>query len=303
MGQPATTIQIDDFHVPVELKSYSLTGGTVGRIGGVRMEIVPGANGTALGRCYQQVPLHIVPPFALHSARTALFYLQNPTNGIMDGDAHLLDITARSGTFAMLTSQSATRIHPAVNSFATQQWRIHVESGAVLVVLPGPAIPFRGCRFYQEIRVSLEPQAGLIWGDLWLAGRYARGALSEQHVFDCIIQDLCVERERTPVFRDRFCWRGPWDRSASQWHVGGKPASASIFVSAPQSILPPPLAGAASFPTGANDTCLRLVGDTENCIAFLVQTAFAAANAIAGRDLFTVHDANLAPVHWFSVAE
>ena len=49
-----------------------------------------------------------------------------------------------------MTGQSATRIHPALDSHATQQWVVKVEDDACLVVLPGPAIPFRGSRYYQR---------------------------------------------------------------------------------------------------------------------------------------------------------
>ncbi len=53
-----------------------------------------------------------------------------------------------------MTGQSATRVHPALASFATQQWAVEVEDDACLVVLPGPAIPFQGSRYYQRARWS-----------------------------------------------------------------------------------------------------------------------------------------------------
>ena len=54
-----------------------------------------------------------MPPFVLDSEPASLLYLINLTAGLMDGDGHLIEITARAGTRAVVTGQSATRIHPA----------------------------------------------------------------------------------------------------------------------------------------------------------------------------------------------
>src|SRR5581483_11827724 len=116
--------------------------------------------------------------------------------------------------------------------FSTQQWRVRVEAGAVLVLLPGPAIPFRGSRYYQRVAIDLAQGAGLVWGDIWLAGRYARGVDSEWFQFETLIQDLAVRREGRLVFRDRFCWQGPWNRATATWHAGAA-ACGSLFVTGP----------------------------------------------------------------------
>ena len=99
-----------------------------------------------------------MPPFSLESESAALLYLINLTAGLMDGDAHLIELTARAGTRAVVTGQSATRIHPAVHSFATQQWEVDVEEDACLVVLPGPTIPFQGCATSSTVAFELAPR-------------------------------------------------------------------------------------------------------------------------------------------------
>ncbi len=103
----------------------------------------------------------------------------------------------------------------------------------LLVVLPGPAIPFQGCRYYQRVEVDLEEGAGLLWGDVWLAGRYARGRESERFRFALLRQDFLVRREGRLVFRDHFDWRGPWDEAAAAWHFGGANACGSLFATGP----------------------------------------------------------------------
>src|SRR6266404_2246309 len=46
-----------------KLAGRRLAADGAGRIGGVRLELLPGPAGTALGSCYQQVPLRLLPPF------------------------------------------------------------------------------------------------------------------------------------------------------------------------------------------------------------------------------------------------
>src|SRR5205807_4268784 len=129
-----------DFVTPPEFADRHLAVDGAGRIGGVRLELLGAAGATRLGRAYQQVPLRVLPPFHFGPGEPALLYLLNPTAGLLDGDAQLVELTVRSGARALVVGQSATRIHPCLTSFSTQQWRLRVEAGAVLTVLPGPAI-------------------------------------------------------------------------------------------------------------------------------------------------------------------
>ena len=87
---------------------------------------------------------------------------------------------------------------------------VDVEDDACLVVLPGPVIPFGGSRYFQRGRVNLAARARLIWGDIWLPGRYDRGELSERFQFERIVQDFEARRAGRLVYRDRFRWDGPW---------------------------------------------------------------------------------------------
>src|SRR5207302_4533244 len=165
MGASATRISAADFLTPPELRDRHLAADSAGRIGGVRLELVSGrvvsgewSEGVALtthhsplttrpltrlSSCYQQVPLRVLPPFQFGAGQPCLVYLLNPTAGLMDGDAQLVHINAGPGTRAVIVGQSATRIHPCWRGFSTQQWHIGVAAGAVLAVLPGPAIPFQ----------------------------------------------------------------------------------------------------------------------------------------------------------------
>jgi len=297
MGGPATRITAADFLTPPEFQGEQLASDGTGRIGGVRVELVAGPAGTRLGRSYQQIPLRLLPPFAFGAGRPSLLYLLSPTAGLFDGDGQLVEITAQEGSRAAVVGQSATRIHPSLHTFSTQQWRIDVEPGAALVVLPGPAIPFRGCRYYQHCEITLAAESALVWGDLWHAGRYARGEHSERFAFTTLVQNLTIRRAGRLVFRDRFCWNGPWDENAARWHFGAAPACGSLFVTA--KISDELLAdSAAAFRTAAGDTVIRWCGPSEIVTAHLVRTALAVASRFTETQWFTPED--LAPAHWFT---
>jgi urease accessory protein len=307
MGATTDRIAAEDFVTPPELGAWKLATAPAGRIGGLRLELLARPSGTDFGRCYQQVPLRVLPPFPLSCDRASLVYVLNPTAGLLDGDGQLIELTARAGSRTVVTGQSATRIHPCLHGFSTQQWRIAVEAGAVLVVLPGPAIPFQGCRYYQRVDIDLARGAGLVWGDIWLAGRYARGDSSERFRFERMIQDLMVRRNRDMVYRDRFCWEGPWEEGAVTWHFGDAAACGSLFVTGK---LPDALAESLSglegccFLTGTGDSVVRWCGEPERVIAALVRTALCSGSMLAGNSnlepwLLATHD--LAPNHWFHV--
>jgi len=291
--------------IPPELQGLRLAQHAAGQIGGVRLELILSGGRTSLGACYQQVPVRVLPPFHFAGEPAALLYLLNPTAGLMDGDGHAMTIWARSGTRTVVTGQSATRIHPVCSSFSAQQWNVRVEDGADLVVLPGPAIPFRGCRYAQRVRIDLEPGARLIWGDIWLPGRYARGQESEWFQFDCLIQQLEVFRDGRLIYRDRFCWRGPWSPETVGWHLGSGLATGSLFVTGPverpDHSLPKGLHQAV-LQLASGDTCMRWCSSPSIVIAAVVQAALAlpATWSRPGCGRTWLSGGHLASNHWFS---
>ena len=114
-----------DFVTPPEFAGLSLAENPTGRIGGVDLELIDEGHGPRLGRCWQQIPLRVMPPFRFDAEQPGLVYLINPTAGLFDGDGHLVRLTAKKGTRTVFVGQSATRIHPSLaasRSFSTQQW-------------------------------------------------------------------------------------------------------------------------------------------------------------------------------------
>jgi urease accessory protein len=312
LGSPAVRITEADFLIPPEFLHLKLAG-SKGQVGGLRLELQHVDGKTRLGQCYQQIPLRVLPPFSFSNEPAALLYLINPTAGLMDGDGQLVDLIARAGTRTVVTGQSANRVHPALESYATQQWRVRVEDGAELVVLPGPTIPFRGARYYQRTNIDLALSARMIWGDIWLPGRYSQENDPEVFAHQRLVQHIEVRRDGNLVFRERFDWPGPWNDRARNWHVGGNIACGSLFVTG--AVLESPTLPAAEvseaspvqrivLPLASGDTCLRWCGTPSEVVRDLVQTALRQATRWSGGSesapwLLGSH--NFGPNHWFSV--
>jgi len=292
---------------PPEFADCRPAGHEAARVGGARVELTTTDGGiTRLGRCYQQIPLRLMPPFALQDEPASLLYFITLTAGLLDGDAHLVRLHARRGSRAVVTGQAAARVHPSRGSFATQQWSAKVEDDAFLVVLPGPLIPYAASRYHQRGRVDLAPRGRLIWGDVWYAGRYSRGHLSERFVFDRIVQDFEARRSGRLVYRERFRWDGPWNEDAIQWHFGGELAAGSLMVAGP---VPDDLAfdapgvRAARLPLDTGITCLRWCGPPAIVTTLVARTALAVAGFWTGgpgAPPWLLESTALAPNHWFS---
>jgi urease accessory protein len=308
VGARSVLIEREDFLTPPEFAGLNLAQNPTDRIGGAKLELARVGDETRLGFCYQQIPVRLMPPFVFDSEVASLLFLINLTAGLLDGDGHLIELKALRGANAVVTGQSATRVHPALGSFSTQQWVVDVEEDACLVMLPGPAIPYQGCRYYQRGRVSLAPRARLIWGDIWLAGRYERGAQSERFRFERIVQDFEARRDGELVYRDRFCWNGPWSPEVAGWHFGGNLAAGSLFVAGPMpGALPDPPSDVrrSIFRLDTGESCIRWCGSPAAVTTDLVYVALKLAaewSAGPGAPPWLLESNNLTPNHWFSTA-
>jgi urease accessory protein len=310
LGPSAVRITAETFVTPPEFDGLKLAQRSAGQIGGVRLELLPaGANTggkTRLGNCYQQVPVRVLPPFHFGGERASLLYLLNPTAGLMEGDGHWLELATAPGARAVVTGQSATRIHPCPRNFSTQQWNIRVAPQSELVVLPGPTIPFQGARSYQRVEVDLDDEARFIWAEIWHPGRYDRGALSERFQFRALIQETHVRRQGRLVYRDRFHWQGPWNAEAIAWHLGDHLACGSLFVTGSVDearVSWGEEVEVAVMPLASGDTCIRCLGSPAAVTHAVVKAALhlaASWSPHANGTPWLLSSDGLAKNHWFS---
>jgi urease accessory protein len=91
--------------------------------------------------------------------------------GILQGDRYTIDIAVGAGACALVTSQSANRIHQMDANYASQHQTVTVEAGAYLEYLPDFTIPYRGSRFINQTDIVVAEDATLLYGEMAMSGR------------------------------------------------------------------------------------------------------------------------------------
>ena len=143
----------------------------------------------------------------------AYVFLANPTGGLLENDRQEIRVSVGSGARAHVTTQSATKVHTMVDGIAEQRVSIDVAGGGYLEYLPDPLIPFQDASLVQSVRISLEPEAMLVYGDMLTPGRVASG---EAFRFSRISNRLAVYRQQDrPVYLEAYDLAGGSDHLMS----------------------------------------------------------------------------------------
>ena len=302
----AIRISASDFVIPPDLQRWPLAADGAGRIGGVRLELAAGPLGARLRRLLSADAVARAAALSTSAPdQPALLYLLNPTAGLMDGDGQLIELRTEPGAARRCGRASRRRgyIRPSLAS-ALNNGASTLPLARCLVVLPGPAIPFRGVpllsarRGRSGRRRRAYSGATFGWRGVTLAVRRRSGfaLLRCGRILSCAAQGRLV-------FRDHFDWRGPWDESAAAWHFGDANACGSLFHTGQVKEVPSgadEVLDGASFTTAAGDACFRWRGPSEAVTAAVVQTALHLAAKIVGSTKSWLSGPELAPCHWFS---
>lgn len=173
-----------------------------GKDGRLELTFAPDSSGTtrAIGE-YVEVPFHLTRGL-YHDPEPGLVTrcVQTPTGGVAQGDRHRTRIEARPGTKAHVTGQSATKVQSMDRNYAGISVDLEVEEGAYLEYLPEPLILHEGARCLQTADVTLHEGGALLFSDVVVPGRLARG---ERFAYDRYRSRLRVDApDGTPLLRD-----------------------------------------------------------------------------------------------------
>lgn len=132
-----------------------------------RLVFVRGGGTTVLSRQVVPYPFHITRPFRMYPDHPdiATLYLQSASGGLYRADRLGLDITAKAGSRAHVTTQSATVVHDTGAYAARQDTRLAIAGDASLALHPDPMILFPGAALDLDTRI--------------VVGRDARAIVSE----------------------------------------------------------------------------------------------------------------------------
>ena len=132
----------------------------------------------------------------------AYVFLANPTGGLLENDRQEICISVGPGARAHVTTQSATKIHTMPSGLAEQSVALNIAGGGYLEYLPDPLIPFRNASLKQQVSITLETGAALIYGDVITPGRVASG---EAFRYRRISNRLAVHRQHEhPAYVEAF---------------------------------------------------------------------------------------------------
>lgn len=122
---------------------------------------------TRLTYDHVKVPYHLTGTLATDPAPgLTTLVAQEPTGGVAQGDRHRIEIDARSGARAHVTTQGATKVHSMNANYAHLEAELRAGPGAHLEYLPGPTILNEKSRCLQTLSVDLADDAVVIVGDV-----------------------------------------------------------------------------------------------------------------------------------------
>jgi urease accessory protein len=178
----------------------ALVVGASGKVGLLDLALTRHGGVTRVQRHYQRAPLHVFRPIYLDDGRPdmAFVYLQQSGDGLVQGDRYRVDIDCAPRSATHVTTQAATNVFGARQSFASQLVHLRIGADAVLEYLPDAVVPFRGSRLFQRTCVTVDRTATVILGETLLPGRVAHG---EMHAYDLYWSETEV---RTPDDRLLF---------------------------------------------------------------------------------------------------
>ena len=198
----------------------------VGRSGRLDIRFSVRRGRTVLSHQYHEVPFKVSKAHYVPASPLARVIVMHSTAGLFGGDRLEARIHVEAGAQALVTSQSATKVHPSGISPACQSLRISVETGGELHYYVDPVIPFADSRLQQETRIELGSGARFYYWDGLMAGRVRRG---ESWSFAEMRSQTAVLVDAELAYLDRFELR-PGDQSPTRrWAMGRYSYIASAF--------------------------------------------------------------------------
>ncbi|WP_122088058.1 urease accessory protein UreD [Halalkalicoccus subterraneus] len=193
--------------VPAAFEGYAAEelptpAGSPGKDGVLELTLAPDAEGTTRATHeYVEVPFHLTRGL-YHDPEPGLLTrcVQTPTGGVAQGDRHRTRVEAKPDAKARITAQSATKVQSMERNYADLSVDLEIEEEAYLEYLPEPLILHEGTRCLQTADVTLHEGGTLLFSDVVVPGRLARG---ERFAYDRYRSQLCVDApDGTPLLQD-----------------------------------------------------------------------------------------------------
>lgn len=217
------------------------------------LSFASGGDRTFLSRQRVPYPFHITRPFYLDAERPdlATLYLQSASGGIYRGDRLTLDIEARAGAAAHITTQASSVVHDTGAVPAQQSVVLDLAATSIFALTADPVILFPGAALTSATTITMEDGARAILTD-GFSHHDPRGA--ETPFTDMTLSLTIRDRASRIRVRERGRIAGQ-DFLGDASPMGGYRAYGSLLILAPRALWPDALALQAAF-----DACGCLAG-------------------------------------------
>ncbi|WP_217994676.1 urease accessory protein UreD [Alicyclobacillus kakegawensis] len=102
-------------------------------------------------------------------------YLIHVGGGCVEGDVYELTVVCHTGSRAVLTTQSATKVYKSPVRPVTQSLAIELAPGGCLDFRPDVIIPYEDARYHQRTHVRMSSSARLLYSEILTPGWSADG--------------------------------------------------------------------------------------------------------------------------------
>jgi urease accessory protein len=184
-----------------------------------RLELVFTMRGgrTVLAHAYAEPPYRVMPGFD-HPCGLHLIVVSSAP-GVFGGDMLEQSVIVESGARVLLTSQSATQLHPHPSGRAAGlRGRYVVGDGGSLRCDWDPLIPFAGATLAHQVTIDLTGDARLMWMDATMAGRAGRG---ERWQLSGLEHELRLVHDGRLEYLERYALRPAINDLSARWIAGG----------------------------------------------------------------------------------
>jgi urease accessory protein len=145
-------------------------------------------------------PLLVQRPFYPEPDGVCHVYILHPPGGVVGGDLLDVQIDAKSGASAVITTPAATKFYRSAQRLARQSTRIRIAPDASVEWLPQEAIVFDGACAESLVSVELEPGGNFLGWEIVCLGRpaaalpFTRGHFRQRFELWQGARPLCIER-------------------------------------------------------------------------------------------------------------
>lgn len=198
-----------------------------GWLAGLELEIVRSGGRSVVGRSRQNGPLTIQSPFYPEGNDLCHLYLLHPPAGIVGGDRLRLQIEAKPGARALLTTPGATKFYKSDGKLAIQEQTLTVAPQGSLEWLPQETIFFPNTFARMQTTIHLQEGASITGWEINCLGLPINKRSLEKGQ---VTTGLQLYRDGTPLLLERM-QTGPEKAEYQAGFLRDCPVFATFFAS------------------------------------------------------------------------